>query len=172
MPFKNPEVARLKNKEYHRKYKSKNPERMRLFYIWCQLRRRCTDSSHRQFKDYGGRGITFCERWQKFDLFLSDMGPRPEGGLLERKDNNAGYSPENCVWANRVQQNSNRRSCIYVSIGGENLTLKEACHRKGLVYRAVHKRIVDRGWEVDIALSVPIGKGVRYASVRRDSALA
>lgn len=130
----------------------------RVFWVWCDMRRRCTSPKHRGFKNYGGRGITFCERWALYSNFCADMGERPEGGMLERIDNDGPYSPENCRWATRQEQNSNRRNCIYVEYQGEKMTLKEASRRAGLPYRRVHKRIKDHGWTIEMALSLPIGQ--------------
>ncbi len=131
----------------------------RLYWVWCDMRYRCSKPSHKAFINYGGRGIRVCERWVTFANFIEDMGARPHGGLLERSNNNGNYEPSNCRWATRTEQNSNRRNCIYVEFDGERLTLKEASRRAGLVYRAVHKRVVHRGWDVHRALSTPIGKG-------------
>jgi hypothetical protein len=138
-----------------------------VFYVWCEMRRRCTNPTHRQFKDYGGRGITFCERWQSFAAFTEDMGERPEGGMLERVDNDGPYSPENCRWATRQEQNSNRRNCIYVDCDGERVTLKEYCRRKGMTYRPVVKRIQDYGWPLEEALTVPVGLGRKHRNQRK-----
>lgn len=71
---------------------------------------RCTDIKHKQYKDYGGRGIIICESWlQSFQNFLTDMGKRPEGTTLDRKDNDDNYYKENCKWATRIEQNNNKR---------------------------------------------------------------
>lgn len=144
-------------------------EKQRLFWVWWEAKERCGDPRNKHFVNYGGRGITMCDRWQSFKAFMEDMGPRPEGGMIERIDNDRGYAPENCKWATRKEQNSNRRNCIFVTLAGERMTLKEACRRKGLVYRAVHKRIVDRGWDVAIALNTPVERGLRYERLRRIS---
>lgn len=138
-------------------------ETKRIFWVWWAMRMRCEKESDPAFPNYGGRGITVCERWQTFANFLADMGPRPCRGSIERVDNNLGYSPENCRWATRLEQNNNRRNCIMVDIDGSTMTLKQACRLKGLAYRSVHKRIMARGWDAARALSTPIGKGNTHA---------
>lgn len=81
------------------------------FNVWCKMRDRCQNPRSGDFKNYGGRGITVCARWRDdFAAFLSDMGPRPSAAhSIERKDNEAGYSPANCVWATKDVQAKNRR---------------------------------------------------------------
>lgn len=70
---------------------------------------RCTKPNDPAYANYGGRGITICERWSSFQAFYEDMGSRPKGLSLGRIDNNLGYFPENCRWETREQQNQNTR---------------------------------------------------------------
>lgn len=137
-------------------------EEQRVYWVWADMISRCQNPKHKAYANYGGRGIVVCERWRTSANFIADMSPRPIGGMLDRIDNDDGYSPANCRWATRKEQNSNRRNCIYVRDGDETVTLKEACRRRGMTYRPVVKRIQDRNWPVEQALSVPIGAGKQY----------
>lgn len=80
------------------------------YRAWAHIISRCTNSNTCDWPNYGGRGITVCKRWRRsFQNFLSDMGPRPVGTSIDRKNNDGNYEPSNCRWATKVQQARNRR---------------------------------------------------------------
>jgi hypothetical protein len=92
-----------------------------LYPTWKNMIHRCQNENHKQYKDYGDRGIKVCDRWvQSFNNFLQDMGERPEGMSIDRIDNNNNYEPSNCRWATPLQQTHNRRTTkkLYNEITG------------------------------------------------------
>ncbi len=90
------------------------------------MKSRCFNDKYSHYSYYGGRGITVCDRWaNSFDLFLADMGVRPDGMTLDRIDPDGNYCAENCRWASRESQVDNRRNAVFFEMNGASKTLKE-----------------------------------------------
>lgn len=118
---------------------------------------RCLNPNAPHYADYGGRGITVCERWREFSNFYADMGAKPPGLTLERIDNDKGYSPENCRWATREEQARNRRSNRLITYEGVTATLAETARRVGMGVTTLRGRL-DAGWSVEEAITKPSRK--------------
>jgi len=99
----------------------------RLYRVWDSMLRRCHNKSHKAYARYGARGIFVCREWHKYITFRDwAMSNGYQQGLtIERKNNNLGYSPENCCWATRKQQANNRGVCVYYEHKGEVKTLTQ-----------------------------------------------
>lgn len=128
----------------------------RTYTTWHSLRTRCNNPKNAAFANYGGRGITVCARWSKFENFLADMGERPEGLSLERRDNDLGYSPDNCYWATRKEQAVNRRTSVFVEINGVTRCFAEWAAVYGIDKKTANRRYKKHGWEVVRALTTPV----------------
>jgi len=118
---------------------------------WSSMRQRC-----KRHPRYAGKGIDVCERWQKFENFLSDMGERPKGFTLDRIDGSKGYSPDNCRWASASEQNTNRTTVRTVSIGSESIAFPDFYRNfsTGSVnYQKAFNRIFNLGWNPMKAIS-------------------
>lgn len=111
------------------------------YRIWAAMKRRCNNPNRPEWKDYGGRGITYCDRWEKFENFLDDMGRRPANHSLDRINNELGYSKENCRWATFKTQNNNKRSNRRIMFCGEQMLLSDACKLAGINLSTAYRRI-------------------------------
>jgi hypothetical protein len=113
------------------------------YQAWSQMKNRCTNPSAPKYKNYGGRGITICERWlESFDNFLADMGPRPSPvHSLDRRKNHLGYAPGNCRWATSTEQNRNTRRTRNVQVNGATMLLIEALDVYGVSRRTFYERV-------------------------------
>jgi len=126
------------------------------YRIWVNMKSRCLIKSSSYYCDYGGRGITVCDRWKNsFSDFMEDMGPRPSSGhTLDRIDNNGNYEPSNCRWATRREQSNNTRRNRIVEYNGESLSIAEWARKLSLTYPTVYLRL-KRGWSIERTLTTP-----------------
>lgn len=130
----------------------------KAYKVWCSMRRRCMAPSHKSWSDYGGRGITICERWNEFENFLQDMGEPPPNTTIGRIDNAKGYSPDNCRWETMEEQNNNRRSSLFLTAFGQTKTMSQWAKELGLKQATLQKRISVKKWPVEKALTQPLRK--------------
>ncbi len=113
-----------------------------LYQKWKAMVRRCTNPKADRYSDYGGRGIGVSERWRSFENFLSDMGASYSPGLtLDRKDNDKGYSLDNCRWATKMEQERNKRTNFNVTHNNKTQCLTAWCEELNLKYGSVQSRI-------------------------------
>lgn len=123
-----------------------------IYTIWCSMVSRCTNPNADHYLDYGGRGITVCKRWRKFENFLADMGERPSGLSIERRHNDKGYSRANCYWATRTEQNNNKRNNVRIRYKGEVKSLAQWADSLGFSRSTLYHRY-ERGWGADRMLT-------------------
>lgn len=124
---------------------------------WKSMMQRCTNPNADNFKHYGARGVTVCERWYDFASFLTDMGACPDKSMtLDRLKNEHGYEPGNCRWATRAEQNRNRPShAVMLTHAGETKSLTEWAAAVGMTTNALAMRL-RLGWTTERALTQPL----------------
>jgi NTP pyrophosphatase (non-canonical NTP hydrolase) len=136
----------------HGQYKS------RTYHIWQHMKRRCFLTTAREYPDYGGRGITVCDRWKNsFELFLKDMGECPSRCSIDRINNNGNYEPSNCRWSTSAEQAINKRSNRMLIVGGVSMTAKEWADKVGLLPHTIYTRL-NKGWDAERAVLQKAGR--------------
>ncbi len=125
-----------KNRERHGLSGSKE------YQVWVDMRNRCISPRCKNYINYGGRGITVCDRWSSFTSFLQDMGPRPSGRLsIERIDNERGYSPDNCRWATYREQLRNTRRTFFIEHDGRRMCVTDWAKELGISPNTIWGRL-------------------------------
>ena len=145
------------------------------YQSWRAMKMRSQNPNHPRFKDWGGRGVKICERWQDFANFLEDMGIRTPGKTLDRIDNSKDYEPGNCRWATPREQRQNRRDQknqhLFVAMNEQGIMIasnnqREFARRYGLDHGAIAgclkgRRKTHKGWRFRRITSLP-GEPLRW----------
>lgn len=123
-----------------------------LYRRWQAMKARCRQPSNKNYHNYGGRGISVCARWSKFENFAADMGPTFEPELeLDRIDVNGNYEPANCRWVDQITQQRNSRGNRILTFRGRSMTVVEWAEEAGVKANTIQTRL-RRKWPVERAL--------------------
>jgi len=149
----------LNNEKIAHINKTHGESRTRLYGIWSGLHSRCNNAKTKWFKNYGSRGISVSEEWDDFIVFKNWalLNGYTDNLSIERIDNNDDYSPNNCKWATRIEQQNNTRKNIYITYDGETKTIAQWSNALGIDYQALYYRI-NSNWSVEKAFRTPSRK--------------
>lgn len=126
------------------------------YRTWTAILQRCLSERNVSYPEYGGRGITVCERWRRsFESFLEDMGPKPFGMQIDRIDTNGHYEPGNCRWVSPRENNLNRRNIRWIDFDGRRQTMSDWAAEVGISAGAMSHRIARSDWTLEQALTTP-----------------
>lgn len=141
--------------------KTHGMRKTRFYRIWVGLKTRCTNKNHTWYRHYGGKGITFPDKWANFEGFLDDMFESylqhvqlhgAGNTSLDRIDGNASYSKENCKWSTNLEQSRNAASNRYVEVDGKRRLLAELADEYGIPYGTLYARVFRYGIPIEEAL--------------------
>lgn len=141
----------------------KQPKRIKRFILpiertktaWRSMLHRCQNPKAQMWRYYGGRGITVCKRWLKFENFYKDMGEPPTSEhSLDRIDNSKNYCKSNCRWATIKEQQNNTSNNHTIYVFGKRITIAQASELYKLRYNTIRFRL-KRGWDAEKAVSTP-----------------
>lgn len=122
------------------------------YVCWTLMKRRCLNKNSKDYPEYGGAGVKVCPEWiASFEKFLADMGPRPEGRTLDRKDGTKGYSAENCKWSTPAEQSLNRKSTVWIEYQGVKLSQSQWAAKLGISADTIRARM-KKGLSLDKVL--------------------
>jgi hypothetical protein len=128
----------------------------REYSSWKHAKQRCYNPKHESYHNYGGRGITMCDRWKESpENFLADMGPCPKGCTLDRIDTNGNYEPSNCKWSTKKEQDRNRRTNKVYTVKGVTGCIVELCEHFEISKHSFYTRRA-LGWSVEKSLTEPL----------------
>ncbi len=123
-----------------------------IYKSWSSMKSRCLNKNNKDHKDYGGRGITVCDSWLIFENFYADMGDRPQGKTLDRKNNDKGYCKSNCKWSTPKEQSNNMRKNCFLTYQNKTLSIRQWSEKLDIKYETIKSRL-RYGWSVEEALT-------------------
>ena len=142
----------------HRHTAKMNGRTSKCYMAWRSMKKRCHSPRSKNYRLYGGRGISVCDQWRdSFERFLADMGEPPSPAhSLDRIDNDGNYEPSNCRWATAKQQGRNTRANRLITVNGETFPLVVWSERTGVKYTTIYQRLA-RGWPQAQAIGLVAG---------------
>lgn len=140
------------------KHRSSNSN---LYDVWINIKQRCLNKNNPNYKNYGGRGITICNEWvndfEKFQKWSIENGYK-KGLNIDRKDNDKGYSPENCRFITYIENQNNKRTNTYIKFNNETETITNWAKKLNMNPRTLVTRLDTLKWSVEKALTTPVAK--------------
>lgn len=140
-----------KSESSSKRFKKHGGRNSKLYRIWSNMKDRCNNPDCKVYSDYGGRGIKVCKEWiddfSAFQKWALANGYK-EGLTIDRKDNDKGYSPDNCRWTDRKIQGNNKRNCRYITYKGQRKTVAEWSEITGIPHETLLYRL-NHGWETE-----------------------
>lgn len=136
------------------------------YNVWRSMKRRCYGKNHAEYANYGGRGISVCKYWHRFENFLADMGERPKGKSLGRIDNDGNYCPQNCRWETASEQMRNTTRNNLLTFNGVTKIITDWAADIGIAPNSLRKRL--RDWPLEKCFTTPkrVGFGQRSPAGR------
>lgn len=145
-------------------YKIHGQSHTRLYRIWSKMLRRCGDENDKQFRYYGGRGITVCDEWRNdfvtFATWAHHNGYNDKL-TLDRIDVHQGYTPDNCRWATYATQSRHRSDTKLYTYNGDTMVLTDFAAKYGFNAETLRQRVVDYGMSIDDAINTPLNKQIK-----------
>lgn len=127
------------------------------YRVWIDMKRRCYNPERNEYKYYGGKGVTVCDRWlESFTNFIADMGARPSDGYqIDRIDTYGNYCPENCRWVTAKTNSNNKRNNLVLTLNGRSMTASQWARELNMFKMTLVKR-KNRGWSDEEVLTRPL----------------
>ena len=135
----------------------------RIYKIWVDMKRRCKDKTRKGYEHYGGKGISYCSEWERFEPFYewSIKNGYDDTLTIDRIDGAGNYEPSNCRWVNQKTQANNPSRNNRVPYLGKTQTLAEWSEEYNIPYNILQDRVNDLGWDFEKALKTPIGSSFK-----------